>query len=89
MSSLRDIADSSGEDGTLADFGPKTFQTFWTEMSTLPSEGARREDEAGGASVDLATGKLIWNLHLESNEERKLQFSFTVKYPKDQVIPGL
>lgn len=46
-------------------------------------------DEAGGALVDQATGKLIWNLHLESNEEKKLQFSFTVKYPKDQVIPGL
>jgi len=42
-----------------------------------------------GASVDPATGKLIWNLHLESNEEKKLQFSFTVKYPKDQIIPGL
>jgi hypothetical protein len=53
------MADSSGEDGTLADFGPKTFQTFWTEMSTLPFEGPRREDEAGGASVDAVTGMLL------------------------------
>jgi uncharacterized protein (TIGR02231 family) len=46
-------------------------------------------DDAGGAVIDQSTGKLIWNLHLESNGEQKLQFTFTVKYPKDQVIQGL
>lgn len=46
-------------------------------------------DDAAGAIIDAATGKLIWTLHLESNEEKKLQFSFTVKYPKDQLISGL
>ncbi|MEO5675728.1 MAG: DUF4139 domain-containing protein [Chitinophagales bacterium] len=46
-------------------------------------------DDAGGASTDQSTGKLTWNLHLEKNEEKKVQFSFTVKYPKDQVISGL
>jgi len=46
-------------------------------------------DDGGGATLDPSIGKMIWNLHLESNEEKKLQFSFTVKYPKDQVIQGL
>jgi hypothetical protein len=53
------MVDSSGEAGTLADFGPKTFHRFWTEMSTLLSDGARREDGAGGASVDAVTGMLL------------------------------
>jgi len=46
-------------------------------------------DDGGGATVQEALGKLIWNLRLEPNEEKKLQFSFTVKYPKDQIISGL
>ncbi|HYV90697.1 MAG TPA: DUF4139 domain-containing protein [Chitinophagales bacterium] len=46
-------------------------------------------DDGGGATVVEAAGKLIWILHLESNEEKKVQFTFTVKYPKDQVIGGL
>jgi len=46
-------------------------------------------DDAGGATVDQNEGKLTWMVHLESNAEKKLQFSFTVKYPKDQPIAGL
>jgi uncharacterized protein (TIGR02231 family) len=46
-------------------------------------------DDAGGAAVNQTEGKLTWMAHLEPNAEKKLQFSFTVKYPKDQVISGL
>jgi uncharacterized protein (TIGR02231 family) len=46
-------------------------------------------DEAGGATSDAATGKLWWNLLVAGGEEKKLQFSVTVKYPKDEIIPGL
>ncbi|MFI5134892.1 MAG: mucoidy inhibitor MuiA family protein, partial [Chitinophagales bacterium] len=46
-------------------------------------------DDAGGASVNSTEGKLTWMVHLESGAEKKLQYSFTVKYPKDQTIAGL
>jgi len=45
--------------------------------------------ENGGASYDPATGKLVWNLHLASGEEKKVNFRFTVKYPKNKNISGL
>ncbi|MCY7409527.1 MAG: DUF4139 domain-containing protein, partial [Chitinophagales bacterium] len=46
-------------------------------------------DDAGGATINAVDGKLSWSLNLAANEERKIQFSFTVKYPKDQIVSGL
>ncbi len=46
-------------------------------------------DDSGGASVNEAEGKLTWMNHLEPSQEKKLQFSFTAKYPKDWQISGL
>ena len=45
--------------------------------------------ENPNASYDAGTGKLIWNLHLASGEEKKVNFRFTVKYPKNKNISGL
>lgn len=46
-------------------------------------------DDAGGASVNATDGKMTWMIPLAANEEKKIQFSFTLKYPKDAVISGL
>lgn len=46
-------------------------------------------DNTGGASYTAEDGKLVWDLSLNPNETKKLRYSFEVKYPKDQVIPGL
>lgn len=46
-------------------------------------------DDAGGASFHDAEGKLTWMVPMAAGEEKKLQFSFTVKYPKDVIISGL
>ena len=43
----------------------------------------------GGAKYTKETGKLIWDLNLQPNETRKLQFKYEVKYPKDKQISGL
>ncbi|GIV28373.1 MAG: hypothetical protein KatS3mg027_2187 [Bacteroidia bacterium] len=42
--------------------------------------------ESQNASYDKTTGKLQWILDLAPNEEKKVQFKFSVKYPKDKVI---
>lgn len=43
----------------------------------------------GGAKYNKETGKLIWDLSLQANETKKLQFKYEVKYPKDKQISGL
>lgn len=46
-------------------------------------------DNTGGAKYTPEDGKLEWALTLSPNETKKMRYSFEVKYPKDQVIPGL
>lgn len=43
----------------------------------------------GGARYTKETGKLVWDLNLQPNETKKLQFKYEVKYPKDRQISGL
>lgn len=45
--------------------------------------------DMGGAKFEAATGKLKWDLSLQANEARKIQFRYEVKYPKDKQISGL
>jgi hypothetical protein len=46
-------------------------------------------DDTGGAKYTAETGRLVWELNVQPNETKKLRYGFEVKYPKDQVIPGL
>lgn len=46
-------------------------------------------NEDSGADVDMATGKLTWNVQLKQGELVKKKISFTVKYPKDKVLNNL
>lgn len=39
-------------------------------------------EEAKKAEVDETTGKLTWRLNLKPNEQEKLNFRYSVKYPK-------
>lgn len=43
----------------------------------------------GGGKLDKNTGKITWQLKLNPNETKKVPLKFSVKYPKDQQIPGL
>ncbi len=43
----------------------------------------------GGASTEENTGLMTWNVQLNPNETRKLEFGFTVKYPKGKTINNL
>lgn len=43
----------------------------------------------GGAKYSKETGKLSWDLNLQPNETKKVQFKYEVKYPKDKQINGL
>lgn len=38
----------------------------------------------GGADVNTQNGRLGWKIHLEPHESKKVQFSYEVKYPKNQ-----
>ncbi len=42
--------------------------------------------ESPNAVYDKTTGKLIWKINLNPGEEKKLQFKYSVKYPKDKTI---
>lgn len=46
-------------------------------------------DNTGGAKYTAENGKLVWEVSLQPNETKKLRYGFEVKYPKDQVVPGL
>jgi len=45
--------------------------------------------DSGGARYDQVTGKLNWEIVLQPNETRKVQYKFEVKYPKDKTINNL
>lgn len=42
-----------------------------------------------GGATENATGKLTWHVSLAAGETKKLDFSYTVKYPKDKNISNL
>jgi len=42
--------------------------------------------ETDKATVEETTGKLKWTLTIPGNETKKLQFGFTVKYPKGKKV---
>jgi len=46
-------------------------------------------EEISGATLDSATGKLIWKLVLQPGETAKKQIRFTVSYPKKVSVAGL
>ena len=39
-----------------------------------------------GATPDPLTGKVSWNLLLNSQDEKKVQLTYLVKYPKNQSV---
>ena len=43
-------------------------------------------EDNGGASVDERTGMLTWNITLEPKATTKLDFSYTVKHPKEMPV---
>jgi uncharacterized protein (TIGR02231 family) len=45
--------------------------------------------DVGGAKYNKDTGKLSWEMTLQSNETRKVAYKFEVKYPKDRIVSGL
>ena len=42
--------------------------------------------DAGGASYNRDTGKLVWDITLQPNESRKLNFAYEIKYPRGRQI---
>jgi hypothetical protein len=42
--------------------------------------------DAAIAIINKDTGTLTWNLSLQPNETKTLNFSYNVKYPKDRTI---
>lgn len=42
--------------------------------------------ETSGAKPDATTGKVSWNLTLNSQDDKKLQLKYMVKYPKSQSV---
>lgn len=45
--------------------------------------------ESSNANYDKTKGKLQWKFTLQPNEEKKLPFKFSVKYPKDKSVSNL
>jgi len=45
--------------------------------------------DTGGSDLDPITGLMKWTLTLAPNETKKLNFSFTAKYPKGKTVTNL
>lgn len=56
---------------------------------TTTSEIKISSDDLGGAMLDTETGKMTWKLSLAAGANKNLRFTYTVRYPKNQVIQGL
>ena len=46
-------------------------------------------EDADGATITEAYGKLIWKVKLQPNEIRKIKLVYTIKYPKDKEVKEL
>ncbi|MFO7659190.1 MAG: DUF4139 domain-containing protein [Bacteroidales bacterium] len=46
-------------------------------------------ENEGGANYMKEYGRLLWRVNLKSAESKKINYSFSVKYPKDKTISGL
>ncbi len=46
-------------------------------------------DDSGAAMVNPETGVLTWKIDLKPGESKKVRFTYSVKYPKDQRIVNL
>ncbi|WP_176852019.1 mucoidy inhibitor MuiA family protein [Mucilaginibacter sp. OK268] len=44
------------------------------------------QQEISGAKLDALTGKLSWNFMLNSQDNKKIQLKYQVKYPKNQSV---
>jgi uncharacterized protein (TIGR02231 family) len=42
--------------------------------------------ENNNASINTETGELKWDLNLQFNEQKKIRFQYSVKYPKDKKL---
>lgn len=42
--------------------------------------------DTGGAMKEESTGKLSWRMKMEPSESKKMNFKFSVKYPKEKVV---
>ncbi|MDE3144500.1 MAG: mucoidy inhibitor MuiA family protein [Bacteroidota bacterium] len=42
--------------------------------------------ENNNASVNTETGELTWQLQLQPNEQKKIRFQYSIKYPKDKKL---
>jgi len=45
-------------------------------------------DNEGGGSLMKEYGRLLWRIQLKPGESKKINYSFSVKYPKDRTISG-
>ena len=57
-------------------------------LSTIKEVEVKLEDN-GGAMANEETGVLTWKINLKPGENRKVRFSYSVKYPKDKKIVNL
>ncbi len=57
-------------------------------LSTIKEVEVKLEDN-GEAMVNEETGVLTWKINLKPGENRKVRFSYSVKYPKDKKIINL
>lgn len=42
--------------------------------------------EISGGTLDIESGKVVWNLKLDANETKELSIKYSVKYPKDKKV---
>ena len=45
-------------------------------------------DNDGGGNLMKEYGRLLWRIQLKPGENKKINYSFSVKYPKDKTISG-
>lgn len=53
---------------------------------SVTKEISVEDEKAPEAQIEKETGIVTWNLHLSAGQEKKLQISYDVKYPKDRRV---
>ena len=46
-------------------------------------------EDISGAKLDDATGKLVWDMTLQPGESKTVRLIYSVKHPKNKVVPGI
>ncbi|MDR2195886.1 MAG: mucoidy inhibitor MuiA family protein [Gallionellaceae bacterium] len=86
-----DVRQQFGVTITVRNTRPDAIDLVVTDQAPVSRDSAVRVEDLryGNASFDASSGELKWTLKLDAGASSALSSSYTVRYPKDEVVSGL